>query len=201
MKWPGFSAQKNFALARARGAWALSLDADERASPERRARLEAVLRADGPAASYRIPRRNIFGGAWVRHRGLHPDYQLRLFRRGADRFVDDSVHESVRVEGRVEDLDEPLVHHSSRDREDFAARSNRSSTMAARDWVARGRRVWGIDLVVRPLGRFLSMSIFRHGFLDSWRGLVPARLYADYVFFRTAKAWELGRAPVHNGSQ
>ena len=31
--WPGFGAQKNRALAEARGRWVLSLDADERVSP------------------------------------------------------------------------------------------------------------------------------------------------------------------------
>ena len=32
--WPGFAAQKNFAIEQARGEWILSLDADERVSPE-----------------------------------------------------------------------------------------------------------------------------------------------------------------------
>lgn len=189
--WPGFAAQKNFALEQATGAWVLSLDADERVTPELRARVEQVLRADGPAVGFRIPRRNIFWGAWVRHGGLYPDHQLRLFRRGAGRFAEDSVHESVRVNGPVHVLAEPLLHHSYRDLEDFVARSNRYSTLAARDWVGRGHRAGRADLLLRPLGRFLSMYLLRRGFLDGWRGLVLAACYAHYVFLRTAKAWEL----------
>ena len=34
--WPGFAAQKNFALEQAEGEWILSLDADERVTPELR---------------------------------------------------------------------------------------------------------------------------------------------------------------------
>ena len=92
--WPGFAAQKNFALEQAGGEWILSLDADERVTPELRSRIDAIVRTGGPADGYSIPRRNLFWGAWVRHGGLYPDYQLRLFRRGAGRFVDSAVHES-----------------------------------------------------------------------------------------------------------
>jgi (heptosyl)LPS beta-1,4-glucosyltransferase len=191
--WPGFATQKNFAIEQASGEWILSLDADERVTPELRERIRAILAADGPADGYAIPRRNIFWGAWVRHGGLYPDYQLRLFRRAAGRFVDSAVHESVVVEGHVERLAEPLLHHSYRGLDDFVARSNRYSALAARDVVARGGRAGVLDLALRPLGRFLSMYVARGGFLDGWRGFVLAVLYANYVFLRVAKTWEARR--------
>src|SRR4030095_10550748 len=103
--WHGFAAQEDFALAQATRDWVLSLDRDERVPPELRERIARILAADAAGApgadGYSIPRRNVFWGAWVRHGGLYPDYQLRLFRRRAGRFVADVVHESVRVEGRV----------------------------------------------------------------------------------------------------
>jgi glycosyltransferase involved in cell wall biosynthesis len=198
--WPGFAAQKNFALEQATGDWILSLDADERVTPELAEGIRRIVAADGPADGYSIPRRNVFWGAWVRHGGLYPDYQLRLFRRGAGRFVEDAVHESVRVAGQVRPLAEPLLHESYRDLEDFVQRSNRYSTLAARDFIRRGTRVGLLALILKPLGRFLSMYIVQRGFLDGWRGLVLAVLYADYVFLRTAKVWEARRAPGPHGS-
>jgi glycosyltransferase involved in cell wall biosynthesis len=192
--WPGFAAQKNFALAQATGDWLLSLDADERVPPDARAAVERVLTQDGPQAGYAFPRRNIFWGRWVRHGGLYPDWQLRLFRRGAGEFLDHAVHESVRVTGEVARLAAPLLHASYRDLEDFLTRSNRYSTLAAEDWVRRGRAISARDLVVRPLGRFLSMYVLHAGFLDGWRGLVLAVLYAHYVFLRSLKVWERTRA-------
>ncbi len=191
--WAGFAAQKNFALEQAAGEWVLSLDADERVTPELRERIGRIVRANGPADGYSIPRKNVFWGAWMRHGGLFPDYQLRLFRRDAGRFVDSAVHESVVVEGHVEALDEPMLHHSYRGLEDFVARSNRYSTLAAQEIVSRGGRAGLADLALRPLGRFLSMYVLRLGFLDGWRGFVLAVLYADYVFLRMAKAWEARR--------
>ncbi len=191
--WPGFAEQKNFALDQATCEWVLSLDADERVTPELRERISRIVRANGPGDGYSIPRKNIFWGAWVRHGGLYPDYQLRLFRRAAGRFVDSAVHESVVVEGHVEKLAEPLLHHSYRGLDDFVARSNRYSALAARDIVALGGRAGVLDLALRPLGRFLSMYVARGGFLDGWRGFVLAVLYANYVFLRVAKTWEARR--------
>ena len=192
-RWAGFAAQKNFALEQATGEWVLSLDADERVTPELRERIGRIVLADGPADGYSIPRKNVFWGAWVRHGGLYPDYQLRLFRRAGGRFVDSAVHESVVVEGHVEALVEPMQHHSYRGLEDFVARSNRYSTLAAHEITSRGGRAGLADLALRPLGRFLAMYVLRRGFLDGWRGFVLAVLYANYVFLRTAKAWEARR--------
>jgi len=191
--WAGFATQKNFALEQATGEWVLSLDADERVTAELRERIGRIVRANGPADGYSIPRKNVFWGAWVRHGGLYPDYQLRLFRRDAGRFVDSAVHESVVVEGHVKAVAEPMLHHSYRGLEDFVARSNRYSTLAAQEIVRRGGQVGLTDLALRPLGRFLSMYVLRLGFLDGWRGFMLAVLYANYVFLRMAKAWEARR--------
>lgn len=188
--WPGFAAQKNFALEQAGGEWVLSLDADEQVTPELRREIEAVIARGGSADGYAIPRKNIFWGAWVRHGRLYPDYQRRLFRRGRGRFVERAVHESVEVRGAVGRLQAPLLHHSYRNLEEFLERSNRYSTLAAEEWIRQGQRVRPADFVLRPLGRFLSMYLLRGGFLDGWRGLLLAGLYAHYVFLRTAKVWE-----------
>jgi glycosyltransferase involved in cell wall biosynthesis len=188
--WGGFAAQKNFALGQATGEWVLSLDADERVTPALRDRIGGIVAANGPSDGYSIPRRNIFWGAWVRHGGLYPDYQMRLFRRNAGRFVDSAVHESAVVEGHVETLAEPMLHHSYRGLEDFVSRSNRYSTLAAQEITRRGGRARLADLALRPFGRFVSMYVLKLGFLDGWRGFVLAVLYANYVFLRMAKAWE-----------
>ena len=68
--WPGFAVQKNFAIEQATGEWILSLDADERVTPELASRIKEIVAAGGPAAGYSVPRKNLFWGAWVRHGGL-----------------------------------------------------------------------------------------------------------------------------------
>ena len=197
--WPGFAAQKNFALDQATRPWVLSLDADERVSPDLHMAIQEACSREYEAAGYSIPRKNIFWGSWVRHGRLYPDYQLRLFRRGRGRFVEQSVHESVKVDGPVRRLYAPLIHESYRSLEEFLGRANRYSTLAAREAVRRGQIARGPDLVLRPLGRFLSMYLLHRGFLDGWLGVLLASLYAYYVFLRTAKMVEAQQAPHGTG--
>lgn len=191
--WPGFAAQKNFAIAQASGDWIFSLDADEEITPALREEISGVVARDSPPDGYRVARQNLFWGRWVRHGGLYPDWQLRLFRRGRGRFVERAVHESVQVAGPIGRLGAPLVHRSYRDVADFLDRANRYSSLAADEWIAQGRPVRATDLVLRPLGRFFGMYLARQGFRDGWRGFLLAALYAYYVFIRSAKAWEKAR--------
>jgi len=192
--WPGFAEQKNFALAEARGEWVLSLDADEEVTVELRDAILGIVKGSPAAMGYAVARRNVMWGAWIRHGGLYPDWQVRLFRRDRGRFVPRAVHESVRIDGPVERLHQPLLHRSYRDVADFLARADRYSTLAAEEWLAQGRPVRPRDVALRPLGRFLAMYVARAGFLDGWRGLLLAGLYAYYVFMRTAKALERAKA-------
>ena len=97
--WDGFASQKNFGIEQARGEWILSVDADEQVEPALRDEIQSAIGGDPDGCDgYRVARRNIMWGRWIRHGGLYPDWQLRLFRRGRGRFVDLAVHESVRVD-------------------------------------------------------------------------------------------------------
>lgn len=188
--WDGYGAQKNFALGQCRGDWLLSIDADERVPDALRDEIQATIRAERPEVGYYLPRRNMFQGRWVRHGGLYPDWQLRLFRRGRGAFLERAVHESVRVDGPTGRFAAPLVHESYRSVADAVARLNRYSDLAAADLARAGRGGSLADLLVRPAWRFLSMYFLRAGFLDGWRGLVLAALHAHYVFLRAAKVRE-----------
>src|SRR6202030_2277013 len=67
-EWRGFGAHKNFALSLASGDWVLSVDADERVTPELARAIEAAIaqdRFDG----YEMPRRSSFLGREMRHSG------------------------------------------------------------------------------------------------------------------------------------
>src|SRR5207253_3151157 len=75
--WKGFGAQKNYALSLAQGDWVLSIDADERVTPELAQAIRAAI-ATGAADAYEIPRRSTFCGRMMRHSGWFPDRVLRV---------------------------------------------------------------------------------------------------------------------------
>ena len=107
--WPGFGAQKNFGMEQVSSDWVLILDADERVSQPLQA--EILSRIDqwqeGEQVAYEIPRKNFFYGAWVRHAGVYPDYQIRLVRRGSAKYNDVPVHENLLVKGPIGKLVSP----------------------------------------------------------------------------------------------
>ena len=191
--WEGYAAQKNFALSKANHSWILSLDADECVSPELAEEILSVLSDDAPAEGYRVPRKNIFFGRWLRHGDLWPDYQIRLFRRDVGAFNEKSVHESVVVEGRVGIFSSPLEHYSYDSLFDFFQRQVKYARLSAEDLSSRGVQPGIADFVIRPLWRFFKSYVLKMGLLDGVNGLWVSAGSAYYVFMRTAFLWELCR--------
>jgi len=185
--WKGFGPQKNSALDKAQNDWILSIDADERVTPELAKEIASLPLFEPGVDGYRIPRKSFFGKEWVRHGGWYPDYTIRLWRRGAGRFVDRSVHEVVRVEGNVGTLRGDLLHHTYMDTNDFVERMNRYSTLGARELRKEGVRCTLLDLLFRPPFTFFRMYVLRRGFLDGALGFRLAVLYAMYTFLKYAK--------------
>jgi len=198
-EWHGFGPQKNYALSLATGTWVLSVDADERVTPELAAAIEAVL-ADESADAWEFPRRSSFCGRQMRHSGWYPDYVLRLFRRGKARFDDALVHERVICEGTVKRLDQPLIHHPVRKLEDALSRMDRYSTASAQALVASGRRVSFLAGIGHGLYSFLRSYVLRLGFLDGAEGFLLAVANAEGSYYRYMKAWLATRERKSSGN-
>ena len=185
--WKGFGPQKNSALDKAGNDWVLSIDADERVSPELAGEITGLPLSVPGVDGYRVPRKSFFGKRWVRHGGWYPDYTIRLWRRRAGRFVDRSVHEVVQVSGTVGTLRGDLLHYTYRDTADFVERMNRYSTLGAGELRKKGVRSTLPDLLFRPPFTFFRMYVLRRGFLDGALGFRLAALYAMYTFLKYAK--------------
>jgi len=186
--WRGFGPQKNYALSLAGGTWVLSIDADERVSPELAAAIKAAVAA-ADADAFEFPRLSSFCGRPIRHSGWHPDYVLRLFRRGEARFDDALVHERVICAGKVKRLDPPLLHDPVVKLEDALSRLDRYSTAKAQMIVASGRKVSFFSGIGRGLVSFLRAYIWRAGFLDGAEGFLLAVFTAETSYYPYMKAW------------
>jgi glycosyltransferase involved in cell wall biosynthesis len=194
--WKGFARQKNSSLEKATYDWILSLDADEEVSPELAASIRALL-ASGSApqfAGYTMNRRNIYFGKWIKRSGYYPDPKLRLIRRGAAHFELRDVHEDMKMASELGHLEGDMIHHAYPTLESFIEHANRYSSLGA-DMVARERKVGFsvVNIVFRPLVRFIWAYFFRGGFLDGREGLLVLMNHAAYVSWKYAKAWEKSR--------
>jgi len=184
--WPGFGPQKNRALDLATGDWILSIDADERVTPELALAIQAAIAAP-QADAYDIPRLSEFCGRFIRHSGWWPDYVLRLFKRGTARFTDAAVHERVVSQGSVLKLKSHFEHYPYPNLDALINKINRYSSDAAAMMYARGERATIFSAMGHGFWTFVRIYLIRRGFLDGRHGLVLAVTAAAGSFFRYAK--------------
>ncbi len=190
--WPGFGPQKNRALERARCDWVLSIDADERVSPQLASEILEVVRC-GSAASYEIPRLTNFCGQWIRHCGWTPDHVIRLFRKGSARFSDDLVHERVITDGRPGRLKSPLLHYSYPTPAQYWRKLERYSHAWAVQKHAEGRRVSMARAAASGMMAFVRSFFFRLGFLDGAMGLAVCTMQAQAAYGKYFELYCLNR--------
>jgi len=194
--WKGFAAQKNSCIAKSKGDWILSLDADEEVSPELAASILALKTASSAPqfGGYFMARRNLYLNKWIKRAGYYPDHKLRLVKREFAKFELRAVHEDIKMAGNTSVLNGDLIHHAYADLEKFIDHANRYSSLGAQMVVDEHRVGFSLlNIVFRPAVNFIYRYIFRGGFLDGREGLLVHLTHASYVSWKFSKAWELSR--------
>jgi glycosyltransferase involved in cell wall biosynthesis len=212
-RFDNYAEQRNAALASDfRHPWVLMLDADERLTRELwEEMLAAIAQAPADAALFRMRRKDMFLGRWLRRSSGYPTWFGRLMRRGRVRVMRD-VNEEYLAEGRVGYLQGHLMHFPfRRGVAHWIDRHNAYSTMEAARLVQerrepmrigdvlsvdpvrrrRGFKQLGYRLPMRPTAVFLYLYLFRFGLLDGRAGYWYCRLRAAYELFIDIKAREL----------
>jgi glycosyltransferase involved in cell wall biosynthesis len=197
-EWPGFAAQKQFAVDQSAHEWVFSLDADERVSPELRKQIENLRSQpeEQLADGYRVPRRSFYQGTWIKGGGWYPDFQLRLFRRSKGRWEARLIHESVTMnaEGRVEKLSADILHYSVRDSAHHHRMiGERYAPLAAEQMLAEGRRTSPLKIAVAAPSAFIRSFFLKGGFRDGVAGLSIASFAAHHAFLKHVMLWEKQR--------
>jgi glycosyltransferase involved in cell wall biosynthesis len=188
--WTGFAEQKQFALDQATSDWVLSIDADERVSPELKDSIVTALQTVPGVAGFRLPRRSYFLGKWIRSCFWYPDYQLRLFRRTTAHVTPVKVHEGFVVEGDTGTLTGDIIHYSYRNLEDAIRKVNHYSTLAAEDRSAC-TIVRPYHILLHPIAAFVTDFFSRKGYRDGMYGFLVASLNSFTNLLMYTKMWEM----------
>lgn len=200
--WRGYVAQKQYAIEMCTKEWVLLLDADEEVSSELAEEIRAATSDKNAASGYRLPRKNLFLGRWMRHGGFYPDPKLRLFRRGQGFVTGHDPHDRCELKpassGNTSpttfQFKNPLVHYTYPTLTLYLGHMNRYSSLGAQLAFAKGHRSFSVsNVVLRPLATFFYNYFIRLGFLDGREGLLLHLYHAGYVSWKYAKAWELSQ--------
>lgn len=209
-----WSAHQNWAVRNIdfRHPWVLYVDADERVEPELADEIVRTLAGDPSCAAYRIRRKDIFMGRWLRRAQLYPTWFVRLFRPDTIRY-ERLVNPVAHVDGTIGDLEAHLIHYPfSKGVEHWLERHNSYSSFEARELleVIGGKRRPFADLFradanerravlkdifyrlpMRPQIKWLYYVLWRRAFLDGKPGLTYARLTYLYEYMISIKVQEL----------
>lgn len=155
--------------------WIFYLDADERLTPQLWEEMEQAVQNE-VYNGYRVGRKNIYFGKWLRYGGQYPELQPRLFRRGKGKFAMKHVHEFLEINGQVGDLKEPFIHLSYPTVEQYFKKFAFYNSFQAEKWAEEGVR-WSLKNhlkygFIRPFARFVQKYFLKLGFLDGFVGFV-----------------------------
>jgi glycosyltransferase involved in cell wall biosynthesis len=181
---------RNYAYSLAGNEWILSLDADERVTPELKTEIAMILSHPGEFKGFAIPRRNYIGDYWVRYGGWYPSAQLKLFKKDSFRWEEVEVHPRAMLDGKFGKLKCDIIHYSYRDFADFLDKMNRQTTLEAVKWVKDGRKMGLGRALWRTYDRFMRTFFSKKAYKDGIVGFVISIFAGFYQILSYAKYWE-----------
>jgi (heptosyl)LPS beta-1,4-glucosyltransferase len=183
---------RNFGISRVTGDWVLIMDPDEELTPRLLKELKSIVDKDG-ADYVRIPRKNIVFGRWLKHSRWWPDYNIRLFKKGAVSWnevihaVPMTVGKGIEVEAE-EDL--AIIHHHYDSVEQYLERMNRYTSQQVKMKLAENYKFSWKDLIGKPVDEFLSRYFFGEGYKDGVHGLAVSLLQGFSELVLYLKLWQ-----------
>ena len=223
-RFASFAQQRNWAMEHAdlKHEWVLHLDADEVTTPEMWKELDGALAAGAQnTVAFRICRKTMMNGTWLRYADGFPVWIMRLVRNGFAAFEDQGHGEKAipETDGVVGTIQTPLLHFAfSRGMAEWVSRHDRYSTLEAElesgdrvsvpwkqlprgDRAARRQALRSLSrrLPFRPVLRFGYHFVLKRGFLDGSSGWQFSRMMATYERGIVRKRKETARATRSRG--
>lgn len=193
--WDGYGPNKNKGVVVARHSWILSLDADEVIDDGLADSLNQLSLHDAGIV-YNIRFRVFLGDQMIRFGEWAHDEHIRLYNRNQVRWNDAQVHESLDIPAgtSTQTLKGYIHHYTSRDLQDFAAKTVNYAMLNAQKYHNMGRRSYWLQRRVSPAFSFIYNYLLRLGFLDGEAGYTIARMNAFYTWLKYTRLQELNNS-------
>lgn len=183
---------RNYAYSLATQDWILSLDADERVTPELAEEIKRVIATSSEdTVCYAIPIKTFIGKEWIQGAGYYPAAKTRLFRKGKFQYEEARVHPRVIYEGKCGILKGDILHYSCQTLEQWIGKFNRETTLEADKWITDGRKVTLASTLRKTVDRFLKNYFLKNGWRHGFTGFLMSVFHGLYQLFSYAKYREM----------
>jgi len=183
---------RNFAISKARYDWIFILDADEEIQETLKVYLKKEIKKT-EASYFRIPRKNIIFGKWMKHTGWWPDLNIRFFRKGSVSW-NQIIHSVPMTTGVGMDLplkeDYSIRHKAYSSVEEYISRMNRYTSVQARELNRKKIEFTWPLLISKPTSEFLRRFFAEEGYKDGIHGLSLSLMQAFSELIVYVKLWQ-----------
>ena len=184
----GYGKQKNLALEKASHDWILSIDCDERLSPELQQGILAIKDELGRNDAYSMARKTFYVYRWLNH-CWYPDIKTRLFNRKKAKWAENAVHESVDCENaKVARIRGDILHYSFDSISDHLQTIDRFTEIGADELIRDNKRINVLSPLTHASWIFIKLYVLKRGFLDGFAGLTVSVLSYMHVYTKYSKA-------------
>lgn len=211
-KFDNYAAQRNYGLSLINDGWVLMIDSDEIVTRELKNEIINSISSKSNVCLFRVRRKDMFNGKWLRFSSGYPTWFPRLFKAGEVKVLRE-VNEEYYTKGRVDNLTQHLIHYpfnkgldwwfskhniySKMEAEKIKEEVNQPlvfSSLFNRDPVVRRgfyKRL-SYRIPFRPTVVFLIFFVLKGGFLDGTQGYDFCRMRKVYESMIDVKLKSLG---------
>ena len=169
-----FATQRNFALKKASQPWVLFLDSDEVVSKKLQGQIIQAIETS-KYQGYYLNRQDIFFSQALKYGETGSIKLLRLAKKAAGKFTR-SVHETWQIQGRVGELEAPLMHYKDNLTTSFISKITSYGLLDSQELVSENKPFSYFKLLFFPLAKFIQNYLFKRGLQDGILGLFHAYL-------------------------
>jgi len=184
----GFIEQKNFAITQASHDWILSLDCDERLSPELQQAITGIKDSIEDADAYRMSRKTFYVYRWLNH-CWYPDLKIRLFNKNTAYWGGTNPHDHIIASGsNIKRLDGDIYHYSFDSISDHLKTIDKFTEIGAEELIKKNKSFTVLSPLTHASWTFIKLYFIKLGFMDGFAGLAVSVLSFMHVFIKYSKA-------------
>lgn len=189
----GYAKNRNLGAKNASGDWLLYIDTDEVVSDVlKRVILQLITHYQSPITSYRIHRKNIILGKWLRHGGWWPDPVHRLIKKSALIRWEGALHEQPIVTGVIGEINEPIIHYSKDSVSEMVENSKLFAPIEARLlFEAKHPPIRVYHVLLAMWKEFWNRGIKQFGWLDGPVGILEVFYQMFHQVLVYGTLWEM----------